>query len=116
MSIDDLTIGQIKELKAMLGLGNPSEIGTPAPQHCGLCIVVADQGFVSVGDLTIGERYVLTNERTIRRWGTTEGLGELVVKGPLSNTILDSVVPVKEFERKAVLFFIPIQDASKWSL
>ena len=114
INIDELTIGQLKELRDMLGAGSP--IGNSTSEHCGLCIVAADRGFVSIGDLTIGERYVLTNARTIRRWGTIKGLGELVCNGPQPNTVLDQATPVREYERRAVLFFEPVKDPAKWNV
>ena len=57
----------------------------------GLKIVVLDNGFVYVGNVVTTARWItITNARNIRRWGTSEGLGELA-KGPLPETILDEV-------------------------
>jgi hypothetical protein len=36
-----------------------------------------------------GDYVVINNAYNIRRWGTTEGLGEIALKGPRPDTILD---------------------------
>jgi hypothetical protein len=52
-------------------------------------IVVAQRGWVYVGDVSIeGDDLVIRNAKNLRRWGTTKGLGELV-NGPLPNTVAD---------------------------
>lgn len=76
--------------------------GHPAGPH----IVVADRGFVYVGEIVVDDQYCrITKAKNIRRWGTTNGLGELR-NGPTPNTVLDEVgeliVPVK-----AVIHYIP---------
>jgi len=53
-------------------------------------IIVADKGFVFIGyvtDCDDGE-VIMTDARNLRRWGTTQGLGELVT-GPTDSTIHD---------------------------
>jgi hypothetical protein len=53
-------------------------------------IVVADRGFVYVGKVAMDTQHVrLTEAKNIRRWGTTKGLGELVLSGPATNTVVD---------------------------
>jgi len=54
-------------------------------------IVVADRGFVFVGDATTDEagNITLGNASVIRRWGTTKGLGQLAIEGKTSSTTLD---------------------------
>ena len=52
-------------------------------------IVVIDNGFVFHGDLTSdGDFYLISHAVNIRKWGTTNGLGELR-NGKLSATIVD---------------------------
>jgi len=64
-------------------------------------IVILDRGFIYVGLLDSGTGNVntLSNAKNIRRWGTTKGLGELVLNGPTKNTILDDcgtiIIPEK---------------------
>lgn len=53
-------------------------------------IVIGERGWVFVGDVRRdGGDYVLDNAATIRQWGTTNGLGELALKGKQSKTVLD---------------------------
>ena len=58
----------------------------------GFFIVVLDRGFVYIGDVVYdGVSCLMTNAFNIRKWGTTQGLGELAVCGPTKDTILDEV-------------------------
>jgi hypothetical protein len=60
----------------------------------GLFIFVLDRGFVVVGEAELHEELALCwhmpRSRTIRGWGTSEGLAELA-DGPLPGTVLDAV-------------------------
>lgn len=59
--------------------------------YMGIKIVVLQRGWISVGNLyKKNEYFKLTNCNTIRRWGTTKGLGEIAKNGPTSETKLDS--------------------------
>lgn len=74
-------------------------------------ILVVDNGFVFVGDCITGKGMVmLQHAKTLRRWGTTTGLGELI-NGPTVKTVADPVgnllVP---FPR--VIFAIPVNEAA----
>lgn len=77
-------------------------------------IVVLQRGWVYVGNFSRGEKgeCVLENASCIRRWGTSRGLGELV-KGPLSNTVLDAAGTVR-FHELAVVNMIDV-DGAAWS-
>src|SRR6185503_14298290 len=66
----------------------------------GYRIVVLDRGFVYVGyverrladsvsDPNDKDMLIITEARNIRRWGTDEGLGQLALKGPQGDTVLD---------------------------
>lgn len=59
-------------------------------------IIVADKGFVFVGDCTDESDGSVTirNARNIRRWGTTHGLGELGT-GPTKKTVYDACGTVR---------------------
>lgn len=59
-------------------------------------IIVADKGFVFVGDIEDHSdgQVTIRNCRNIRYWGTTKGLGELVT-GPTSKTLVDAYGTVK---------------------
>lgn len=79
----------------------------------GYAIVVADRGFVYVGACECTDAWcVVSNARNIRRWGTTKGLGELALGGPLSETVLDDVGTVR-IPMRAVISLIDTE-AAKW--
>ncbi len=68
-----------------------------APQQGDLSIVILQRGRVIVGRLTLAGDYgVLTDAQCVRRWGTTDGLGQLAAQGPQENTTLDPQ-PVTRF-------------------
>ena len=94
LNIDELKIGEAKEIAAMFGAQvKGSGLGTI--KH-GLCIVVLDKGFVYVGNLTTDDKFlIITDAKNIRRWGTTKGLGQLALDGPQTNTVLDNAGTVK---------------------
>ena len=53
-------------------------------------IVTLPSGWVFCGYWQqVENRIVLTNAVCIRKWGTTAGLGELAIRGPLPTTVLD---------------------------
>ena len=80
----------------------------------GFAIVVLDRGFVYVGQVAHdGQWCVITNAKNIRRWGTSRGLGELALNGPLPETSLDSVGTVRAPAR-AVISLIDTE-ATKWN-
>lgn len=110
MKIDDLTIGQARQLSAMF-----SQNATPKPEQRidhGLQIAVLDRGFVYIGDVaTDGEWCYIANAWNIRRWGTTRGLGELV-NGPLADTVLDRVGDVRM--PMTTLQHLIVVEAAKW--
>lgn len=62
-----------------------------APQPTGdIKIVILPRGWVMIGRFSKdGSNCKLENASSIRRWGTTKGLGELAEKGKLKDTILD---------------------------
>lgn len=69
-------------------------------------IIVITNGFVLIGDVTVAEStYIVKEASVIRRWGTTKGLGQIALKGPTSNTVLDPCGTV-EVEKHATLMRI----------
>ena len=69
-------------------------------------ICVLERGWVMVGKLEKdGDEYHLIDGSVIRRWGTTEGLGELASKGPLPATKLDKI-PLVKFNKSHLIFSI----------
>ena len=78
----------------------------------GIAIVVADRGFVYVGEVEVDDDWcIVTNAKNIRVWGTTQGLGELV-NGPTKNTKLDAVGTVR-IPMRAVISLIDVK-ADSW--
>jgi hypothetical protein len=79
----------------------------------GFAIVVADRGFVYVGDVTSDDQFcVVDNAKNVRKWGTTKGLGQLALEGPTSDTVLDAVGTVR-IPARAVISIID-SEAAKW--
>lgn len=86
MNINELTIGQAKEITAMF----PADTPVRGLVDHGFCIAVMDKGFVYVGDVSTDGQFVrIKRARNIRRWGTERGLGQLALEGPQENTKLD---------------------------
>jgi hypothetical protein len=75
-------------------------------------IVVAQRGWVFVGEVTQTEsETTITRAKTVRRWGTTKGLGELA-GGPTDATKLDEAGTVR-MHPLAVVAMIDC-DAEAW--
>ena len=75
MNLDDLTLGQNKELKRM---GKKEKIINDGSVR----ICVLQRGWVVVGRFSqIGSECRLTDANIIRNWGTTKGLGKFIVTG-----------------------------------
>ena len=89
INVDDLTIGQARQLAAQFI--NAAPAATPGRIDHGWNIVVLERGFVYVGAVSTDDRWLyIESAANIRRWGTTRGLGELV-SGPKTETKLDPV-------------------------
>ncbi len=59
-------------------------------------ILVLQRGWVAVGNYSAaGDDVKLTNAKIVRRWGTTQGLGEIAANGPRRETVLDEVGEVQ---------------------
>ena len=125
MDIDTLTIGEAKAAiengkQIEAALGGKVTTTCPAPANCveqeneGLNIVILDRGFVYVGDVEIsGDWVIITNAKNVRRWGTSQGLGELAAKGPQPETKLDMGGTIKA-PRRALIGLLKCE-ASKWT-
>ena len=80
----------------------------------GYAIVVADRGFVWVGNVCVsGDWCIITDGRNIRYWGTTRGLGQLALEGPTKDTKLDPITTVR-IPMRAVIAVIDTE-VSKWT-
>lgn len=79
-----------------------------------LKIVILQRGWIMVGKLERnGSDCTLRNASTIRRWGTTKGLGELAFNGPLKDTILDKCYGEVQFDYLTVISSISCKE-EKW--
>lgn len=79
-----------------------------------IVIAILQRGWVFVGTFTKdGSECTLSNASNIRRWGTSNGLGELASNGPLENTKLDKVGAVTFNELTTVAMIECDQDV--WS-
>ena len=78
-------------------------------------IVILQRGWVVVGHYSqVGEECLIEHARVVRRWGTSQGLGELAAGGPIEGkTILDPVMTVR-FHPLTVIATIDCE-ASKWA-
>jgi hypothetical protein len=109
MNLDDLTLGQLKEIKAACG----AKKRTRLPVDHGLQIAVLQRGWVFIGEVKqSGDDYFLERGACIRRWGTTKGLGELAANGPTANTELEPVPQVRFHEAGKVLLIKA--EETKW--
>jgi hypothetical protein len=80
----------------------------------GFAIIVADRGFVYVGDCRVDEQFaIVTNARNVRYWGTERGLGQLALEGPTDKTKLDTVGTVR-IPARAIISIIDTE-AVKWT-
>ena len=101
MKIDELTIGEAKELAAMFGGSTEKKV----IKDGGIKIVVLQRGWVAVGRYSQdGSDCMLENAAIIRIWGTSKGLPE-ITKGPIAGkTVLDkSIYPIRFNELTVVL-------------
>lgn len=89
------------------------QAGEPTPMQ----IVVADRGWVFVGNVTYNDDGVtIANARCIRYWGTDAekpGLGYLALNGPTAKTKLDSSGTVRVPKYAHVMSLDT--EASKWA-
>lgn len=67
-------------------------------------IVILQRGWIMVGYFSRkGSDCKLEQASVIRSWGTTKGLGELALNGPLANTKLDRCNGLVEFDYLTVV-------------
>lgn len=77
-------------------------------------IVFLQRGNVIVGNFRReGMHCYITGGSVIRRWGTTQGIGEIAMGGPTSGTTLDAVPEVEWHELVAVMLIKC--EVSKWT-
>lgn len=118
MNIEDLTYGEMKQIAALFNSGSSAQNNRLAPDG-EIRIAVLQRGHIVVGRYSQdGEIGRLDNASVVRRWGTSEGLGELAERGPLpessSNgpTRLDKC-PTVQFHTREVIFLMEV-NADAW--
>ena len=75
-------------------------------ENLGKHIVVLQRGHVVIGDLSKkGNYFYLKDGSIIRRWGTTDGLGEIAINGPTSSTTLDKI-PASSFHELTTILLM----------
>jgi hypothetical protein len=78
-----------KVVSGEMNLKQALEAASQPPKASQVQIVIAPRGWVFVGYTVETEgKLIITKANTIRVWGTSKGLGELVT-GPTSSTKLD---------------------------
>lgn len=114
MDINNLTLGQIKEVASIAtGLCTAPQASSPVDGG-EVRIVVLQRGWIVVGYYSRANgRIKVSRASVLRRWGTSKGLGELI-GGPKSDTVLDPCGDVDAHELAEVLTIKC--DAAKWSV
>ena len=106
-----LTQNNLKKILSLVELFNEEEELTEIDG--GIKIVILQRGWVFIGRFKkIGSQCKLHNAYCIRRWGTSEGLGELAFKGKLNDTILEKTPPVKFHELTVIATIDCVEE--KW--
>ena len=106
MNIEDLK--NVVEVAKLLTSGEDNSKGNTAVNK-GRYIVIGNRANIVVGDLVIsGSTGYLTNASVIRRWGTSEGLGQLALHGAQEGTKLDACGEF-EFELLTTCGMIPVK-------
>ena len=74
-------------------------------------IVILQRGWVMIGRFERnGSDCKLHNASVIRKWGTSQGLGELARKGKLSDTVLDKCFGVVEFDYLTAVAVLSVKE------
>lgn len=77
-------------------------------------IIVLQRGWVVVGRfLQSGSKCCIENGYVIRRWGTSKGLGQLAIEGPLEETKLEKT-PTIRFHELTIVQQIDCEE-KKWA-
>lgn len=81
-------------------------------------IVVLQRGWIVVGDAyRVGSEIRIDGASVIRRWGTTNGLGQLALGGPTKDTILDACGTVRAHELAVVMLMEVVRNSKgEWAI
>ena len=96
MNIDDLTLGQMKQIQGWCGVAKAADLTVDITAGSKWKILILQRGWVYVGKPSqVGNIITLHDAECIRVWGTTKGIGELATCGELSATKLDPCPDVR---------------------
>ena len=116
MNIDELTVGQLKEItKLASGIGcAPKTATSKAKLEEKRVIVVVDRGWIFAGDQTVtSDGYIkLTNAVHVFRWESM-GFAKMVETGKGPKVDLRPVADV-EIPKDSIIFRVPVPE--KWGL
>lgn len=108
MKLDELTIGEAREIANLFGKQN----GKKCIKDGGIKIVVLQRGWVAVGRYSQdGYDCKLEDAAIIRNWGTSKGLPELI-RGPIEGkTVLDKASQPIRFHELTVVLTLDCEEA-----
>ena len=97
MDINDLTLGEAKQLANLFSKDTAVNITAVfGKEEHGNCIVVLDNGFVYLGDLSTDNDWLyISKARNIRRWKGGHGLSWYAENGFSKDIVLDASGDVK---------------------
>jgi len=108
---DDMKVSEL--LKLVSALSGEKENSQSMHGEGDPVIVVLQRGHVAVGKWhQSGDYCWLTGASIVRRWGTTDGLGQLAKEGKQPETILDKSEQGIRFHILSVVCTFPCKDNS----
>lgn len=110
-----LTETKLKQLTTLLNIMEDFSKSTENSVNAGnIRIVILQRGWVFIGRFYQCESQCeLQNAYCIRRWGTTQGLGQLAYEGKQEETVLEKTPTVK-FHELTIVATIDCEE-SKWA-
>ena len=116
MNLDEMKFGDLKKIACMFKTAGTEQATECCEEQLGRHIVILQRGWIVVGDLIKkGSMYSLKKGAVIRSWGTSNGLGELALNGPLTGTKLDKISDGTWFHELTVIGAMPCQ-TNNWPL
>lgn len=105
---------ELKELVEIVQYLQPKKTKQKVIVDGGIRICILQRGWVVVGKYSqIGSECKLTDANVIRVWGTTKGLGELAINGPIPEKTKLDPCPDVYFHELVGVFQMQCE-ASKW--
>ena len=67
-------------------------------------IVVINSGWIGIGEVSEANgKTRIEDASVVRRWGTTNGIGELALNGPTKDTILDYAGVIEVYNHAVIM-------------